>query len=257
LRNRIQQVFQNIGNGKLGVATVPDPIVRPGHVLISNACSLISAGTEKMVMDLAKKSLLGNARERPDHFRRVLEKTGTKASSPLCNRFEKNSMNPLRPATVRPAWCSRAARGCGNSSRASARRPTARTPVSSVSRNISARGFPRRFHSNTRRSRCSVLSPCRTRGLPRLPHSPRITPPAIQVLQSLKKIFLFLRSTLTRLGGLSTPKRAQQCVKTKMVLRCNGCARIKNYFVTTNGLVVKSVTTNIRPRRQNFFSASI
>jgi predicted dehydrogenase/threonine dehydrogenase-like Zn-dependent dehydrogenase len=43
-------------------------------VLIANAFSLISAGTEKMAMDLAQKSLLGKARERPDQVRRVLEK---------------------------------------------------------------------------------------------------------------------------------------------------------------------------------------
>ena len=68
------QVLQNIRDGNLSVAKVPDPVVRPGHVLIANAASLISAGTEKMVMDLAKKSLLGKARERPDHVRRVIEK---------------------------------------------------------------------------------------------------------------------------------------------------------------------------------------
>ncbi|WP_197530691.1 bi-domain-containing oxidoreductase [Bythopirellula polymerisocia] len=53
---------------------VPAPAVAPGEVLIANQASLVSAGTEKMVMDLAKKSLLGKARERPDHVRRVLEK---------------------------------------------------------------------------------------------------------------------------------------------------------------------------------------
>ena len=68
------QVLQNIRDGNLSVATVPDPVVRAGHVLIANAASLISAGTEKMVMELAKKSLIGKARERPDHVRRVLEK---------------------------------------------------------------------------------------------------------------------------------------------------------------------------------------
>jgi predicted dehydrogenase/threonine dehydrogenase-like Zn-dependent dehydrogenase len=49
-------------------------MVRPGHVLIANVRSVISAGTEKMVMDLAKKSLLGKAKERPDQVRRVIEK---------------------------------------------------------------------------------------------------------------------------------------------------------------------------------------
>jgi predicted dehydrogenase/threonine dehydrogenase-like Zn-dependent dehydrogenase len=70
----MQQVTQNIRSGKLGVVSAPDPIVLPGQVLIANEASVISAGTEKMVMTLAKKSLLGKARERPDHVRRVLEK---------------------------------------------------------------------------------------------------------------------------------------------------------------------------------------
>jgi predicted dehydrogenase/threonine dehydrogenase-like Zn-dependent dehydrogenase len=43
-------------------------------VLIANCASVISAGTEKLMMDLASKSLLGKARERPDQVRRVIEK---------------------------------------------------------------------------------------------------------------------------------------------------------------------------------------
>src|SRR5687768_1951809 len=46
----------------------------PGQVLIANAKSIVSAGTEKMAMELGQKSLIGKARERPDHLRRVLEK---------------------------------------------------------------------------------------------------------------------------------------------------------------------------------------
>ncbi len=70
----MHQVFQNIRNGKLSVIELPDPVVRPGELLIANAVSVISPGTEKMVMDLAKKSLIGKARERPDHVRRVMQK---------------------------------------------------------------------------------------------------------------------------------------------------------------------------------------
>src|SRR6516165_77221 len=73
----MQQIVQNIRSGELRVADVPEPLARSGHVLIANACSIISAGTEKMVMELAKKSLLGKARERPDHVRRVLQKLRT------------------------------------------------------------------------------------------------------------------------------------------------------------------------------------
>ncbi len=70
----MQQVLQNIRDGKLSLAEVPSPLAQKGQVLIANQRSLISAGTEKMIMDLAQKSLLGKARERPDHVKRVLQK---------------------------------------------------------------------------------------------------------------------------------------------------------------------------------------
>ncbi len=70
----MRQVIQNIRNGRLCTLETPAPMVQPGHVLIQNHFSLISAGTEKTARDLAKKSLLGKARERPDHVRRVIEK---------------------------------------------------------------------------------------------------------------------------------------------------------------------------------------
>ena len=70
----MRQVVQSLKNGKLSLEEVPRPVARPGTVLIANQFSLISAGTEKMAMDLAQKSLLGKARERPDQVRRVLEK---------------------------------------------------------------------------------------------------------------------------------------------------------------------------------------
>jgi predicted dehydrogenase/threonine dehydrogenase-like Zn-dependent dehydrogenase len=68
------QITQNIRNGKLKVVAVPEPVVRPCQVLIANAFSVISAGTEKMAIELARKSLIGKALERPDQVRRALEK---------------------------------------------------------------------------------------------------------------------------------------------------------------------------------------
>lgn len=73
----MHQVVQNVRNGRLNVTQVPEPLVRPGHVLIQNACSVISPGTEKMVIDLASKSLIGKARARPDHVRQIIDKMRT------------------------------------------------------------------------------------------------------------------------------------------------------------------------------------
>ena len=70
----MHQVVQEINSGKLRVSDIPAPLAQPGEVLIANVASIISAGTERMVIDLAKKSLLGKARERPDLVRRIIEK---------------------------------------------------------------------------------------------------------------------------------------------------------------------------------------
>lgn len=70
----MQQVVQNLRSGKLQVDRLPEPLAAPGTVLIANLASVISAGTEKMAIELARKSLVGKALERPDHVRRVLEK---------------------------------------------------------------------------------------------------------------------------------------------------------------------------------------
>jgi predicted dehydrogenase len=68
-----KQVVQEV-RGNTQVRPIPAPIAGPGQVVIANVASLISAGTERYVVELAKKSLIGKARERPDQVRRVLHK---------------------------------------------------------------------------------------------------------------------------------------------------------------------------------------
>ncbi len=70
----MQQVVQNIRHGKLRVLDVPAPIATPGQVVIANAASAVSVGTEKTLRELARGSLLKKARSRPDQVRQVLEK---------------------------------------------------------------------------------------------------------------------------------------------------------------------------------------
>lgn len=70
----MKQVIQNLRTGALRVADVPEPQLRPGHLLVRTSASLISAGTERMVVDFANKTLLGKAQSRPDLVRKVLDK---------------------------------------------------------------------------------------------------------------------------------------------------------------------------------------
>jgi predicted dehydrogenase/threonine dehydrogenase-like Zn-dependent dehydrogenase len=70
----MKQVIQSARSGKLALTEVPEPWVRAGSVLVRTTASLISAGTERMVIDFAKKSLAGKAKERPDLVRKVMDK---------------------------------------------------------------------------------------------------------------------------------------------------------------------------------------
>ena len=68
----MKQVQQNYRSGELKVADVPAPRAGAGCVLVATRVSLISSGTEKQLMDLAKASLAGKAMARPDLVRRVV-----------------------------------------------------------------------------------------------------------------------------------------------------------------------------------------
>ena len=68
----MKQVEQNYRSGELKVADVPAPRVGERSLLVATTVSLISSGTEKQLMDLAKASLAGKAMARPDLVRRVV-----------------------------------------------------------------------------------------------------------------------------------------------------------------------------------------
>ncbi|MBL6933050.1 MAG: bi-domain-containing oxidoreductase [Rhodospirillales bacterium] len=70
----MKQVIQSTRTGKLNLTEVPAPILKAGNILVSTRASLISAGTERMVVEFARKSLAGKARERPDLVKKVLTK---------------------------------------------------------------------------------------------------------------------------------------------------------------------------------------
>ena len=68
------QVVQDVKSGETKLEQVPPPALQPGFVRVRTAASLISAGTERMVIDLAKKSYIGKAQARPDLARQVVQK---------------------------------------------------------------------------------------------------------------------------------------------------------------------------------------
>jgi predicted dehydrogenase/threonine dehydrogenase-like Zn-dependent dehydrogenase len=70
----MKQVVQNIRNGKTEILDVPAPATGPGTVLVRTTASVVSVGTERMVLDFAKRGLVGKVRSRPDLVRQMMEK---------------------------------------------------------------------------------------------------------------------------------------------------------------------------------------
>jgi predicted dehydrogenase len=73
-RKRMKQLLQNLRTGETTVEDVPVPTPKPGTALVRTAASLVSAGTERKLVEFAEKNLVGKARSRPDLVRQVLDK---------------------------------------------------------------------------------------------------------------------------------------------------------------------------------------
>lgn len=70
----MKQVLQDLRGGATRVVEVPCPAVQPGCLLVRNEASLISAGTERMLVRFGRATLLEKARQNPERVRQALEK---------------------------------------------------------------------------------------------------------------------------------------------------------------------------------------
>ena len=73
----MKQILQDMSSGQTKLVEVPAPSLGRGQVLIGTRVSLISAGTERMLVGFGSASLLQKARQQPDKVRVVVEKVKT------------------------------------------------------------------------------------------------------------------------------------------------------------------------------------
>jgi predicted dehydrogenase/threonine dehydrogenase-like Zn-dependent dehydrogenase len=73
----VKQILQSLKSGATEVADVPAPGVNRGCVLIHTSRTLISAGTERMLVDFGNANLVQKARQQPDKVKMVLNKVRT------------------------------------------------------------------------------------------------------------------------------------------------------------------------------------
>ncbi len=73
----MKQLLQSLKDGSTELSNVPAPCVSAGNLLISTSTTLVSAGTERMLVEFGKGNLIQKARSQPDKVRMVVEKAKT------------------------------------------------------------------------------------------------------------------------------------------------------------------------------------
>ncbi|MDA7676998.1 bi-domain-containing oxidoreductase [bacterium] len=73
----MKQLFQSLVTGLSELSDVPSPAAARGHLLIRSSYSLVSAGTERMLVEFGKANWIDKARQQPDKVQQVLAKART------------------------------------------------------------------------------------------------------------------------------------------------------------------------------------
>ena len=92
----MKQILQSLSNGSTDLADLPSPAVLPGHLLIKTNCSLVSAGTERMLVDFGKANLIDKARQQPDKVQQVFHKVGSDGLLATIDSIKSKLDQPLQ-----------------------------------------------------------------------------------------------------------------------------------------------------------------
>lgn len=91
----MHQILQDMSKGGTAVTEAPAPSVSREHLLIATSTTLISAGTERMLVGFGKASYLDKARQQPEKVKMVLEKVATDGLMTTIEAVQSKLAQPL------------------------------------------------------------------------------------------------------------------------------------------------------------------
>jgi predicted dehydrogenase/threonine dehydrogenase-like Zn-dependent dehydrogenase len=91
----MKQIIQSFKTGETILEDVPAPIVSKGHVLIKSTYTLVSLGTERMLVEFGRSNLISKARQQPDKVKEVLNKIKTEGLLPTVEAVFNKLGEPL------------------------------------------------------------------------------------------------------------------------------------------------------------------
>jgi len=91
----MKQILQNLSNGETSLVDVPCPKNTKSNILIATKKTVVSAGTERMLVDFGKASYIDKARQQPDKVKMVLNKVATDGLIPTIDAVRSKLDQPL------------------------------------------------------------------------------------------------------------------------------------------------------------------
>lgn len=91
----MKQIIQNLKSGETVLEDVPTPQVKKGSVLIQTTRSLVSLGTERMLVEFGKANYIDKARQQPEKVKQVLDKISTEGLLPTLEAVFNKLDQPL------------------------------------------------------------------------------------------------------------------------------------------------------------------
>lgn len=91
----MKQLIQNLKTGETSLEEIPVPKPSQGQLLIQTTRSLVSLGTERMLVEFGKANLFQKARQQPEKVRQVLDKIKTDGLMPTVEAVFKRLDEPL------------------------------------------------------------------------------------------------------------------------------------------------------------------
>lgn len=91
----MKQIIQDLSSGETILAELPAPAIRSGQLLIKTHRSLVSLGTEKMLVDFGKAGWISKARSQPEKVKQVLEKIKSDGLKPTLDAVFRKLGEPL------------------------------------------------------------------------------------------------------------------------------------------------------------------
>lgn len=91
----MKQIIQSFKTGETILEEVPVPVVKRGNILVKTTRSLVSLGTERMLVEFGKSNLISKAKQQPDKVKQVLDKIKSEGLLPTLETVFNKLGEPL------------------------------------------------------------------------------------------------------------------------------------------------------------------